>query len=44
MADLMPFLALAGAGIGFMFSPAATDMVNRVAEAAYGEATSSPRR
>ena len=40
MADLMPFLALAGAGIGFMFSPAATDMVNRVAEAAYGEATS----
>ena len=38
--DLTWQLGCAGAGIGFMFSPAATDMVNRAAESAYGETTS----
>ena len=38
--DLAWQLGCAGAGIGFMFSPAATDMVNRAAESAYGETTS----
>ena len=32
-------LVLAGGGIGFMFSPAATDMVNRAISATYGEVT-----
>lgn len=32
-------LVLAGGGIGFMFSPAATDMVNRAIGATYGEVT-----
>ena len=38
--DLAWLLGCAGAGIGFMFSPAATDMVNRAAASAYGETTS----
>ena len=38
--DLAWLLGCAGAGIGFMFSPAATDMVNRAAESAYGETSS----
>ena len=32
-------LMLSGAGIGMMFSPAATDMVNRALKASYGEVT-----
>ena len=32
-------LMLSGAGIGMMFSPAATDMVNRALNASYGEVT-----
>ena len=35
----MPFVILAGAGMGFMLGPASTDAVNRASRLSYGEAT-----
>jgi chemotaxis protein CheY-P-specific phosphatase CheC len=37
--SLNVMIGLAGAGVGYMFSPAATDMVNRAINASYGEVT-----
>lgn len=37
--NLNVMIGLAGAGVGYMFSPAATDMVNRAIDASYGEVT-----
>ncbi|MFT8330549.1 MFS transporter [Bifidobacterium psychraerophilum] len=37
--NLNVMIGLAGAGVGYMFSPAATDMVNRALDASYGEVT-----
>ncbi|QGV77238.1 MFS transporter [Streptomyces ficellus] len=37
--DQWPYAALAGAGIGFLLSPASTDAVNRAIGASYGEVT-----
>jgi hypothetical protein len=37
--SLNAMIGLAGAGVGYMFSPAATDMVNRAINASYGEVT-----
>ncbi|MEU3793942.1 MFS transporter [Streptomyces fructofermentans] len=39
MHDQWPYAALAGAGIGFLLSPASTDAVNRSIDASYGEVT-----
>ncbi|MYV58153.1 MFS transporter [Streptomyces sp. SID3212] len=39
MHDQWPYVALAGAGIGFLLSPASTDAVNRSIGASYGEVT-----
>jgi EmrB/QacA subfamily drug resistance transporter len=35
----VPFIILAGAGMGFMLGPASTDAVNRASRLSYGEAT-----
>ncbi|WP_432094462.1 MFS transporter [Streptomyces sp. bgisy100] len=37
--DQWPYVALAGAGIGFLLAPASTDAVNRAIDASYGEVT-----
>lgn len=37
--DQWPYVALAGAGIGLLLSPASTDAVNRAIGASYGEVT-----
>ncbi|MFJ7157291.1 MFS transporter [Streptomyces sp. NPDC101118] len=37
--DQWPYACLAGAGIGFLLSPASTDAVNRAIGASYGEVT-----
>ncbi|MFF4369326.1 MFS transporter [Streptomyces sp. NPDC001594] len=37
--DQWPYACLAGAGIGFVLSPASTDAVNRAIDASYGEVT-----
>lgn len=39
MHDQWPYVALAGAGIGFVLAPASTDAVNRAIDASYGEVT-----
>ncbi|WP_167155860.1 MFS transporter [Streptomyces sp. MBT27] len=39
MHDQWPYVALAGAGIGFILAPASTDAVNRAIGASYGEVT-----
>ena len=39
MHDQWPYVALAGAGIGFILAPASTDAVNRAIDASYGEVT-----
>ncbi|QHY95569.1 Multidrug resistance protein 3 [Streptomyces sp. S4.7] len=39
MHDQWPYVALAGAGIGLLLSPASTDAVNRAIGASYGEVT-----
>ncbi|GAQ68000.1 multidrug resistance protein stp [Streptomyces scabiei] len=39
MHDQWPYVALAGAGIGFLLAPASTDAVNRSLNASYGEVT-----
>uniref|UniRef100_A0AAU3IAP7 MFS transporter n=1 Tax=Streptomyces sp. NBC_01393 TaxID=2903851 RepID=A0AAU3IAP7_9ACTN len=39
MHDQWPYVALAGAGIGFLLAPASTDAVNRSIGASYGEVT-----
>ncbi|PRH76709.1 MFS transporter [Streptomyces solincola] len=39
MHDQWPYAAMAGAGIGFILSPASTDAVNRAIGASYGEVT-----
>lgn len=39
MHDQWPYVALAGAGIGFILAPASTDAVNRSIGASYGEVT-----
>ncbi|MEU1278692.1 MFS transporter [Streptomyces sp. NPDC005805] len=39
MHDQWPYVALAGAGIGFLLAPASTDAVNRAIGASYGEVT-----
>ncbi|MFJ4920889.1 MFS transporter [Streptomyces sp. NPDC088725] len=39
MSAQWPYAALAGAGIGFLLSPASTDAVNRAIGASYGEVT-----
>ncbi|MEU0442190.1 MFS transporter [Streptomyces sp. NPDC006186] len=39
MHDQWPYIALAGAGIGFLLAPASTDAVNRAIGASYGEVT-----
>ncbi|NJQ07101.1 MFS transporter [Streptomyces lonarensis] len=39
MHNQWPFVALAGAGIGFLLAPASTDAVNRSIGASYGEVT-----
>ncbi|OIJ68095.1 MFS transporter [Streptomyces mangrovisoli] len=39
MSDQWPYVALAGAGIGFLLAPASTDAVNRSIDASYGEVT-----
>ena len=36
---IVPFVILAGAGMGFMLGPASTDAVNRASRLSYGEAT-----
>lgn len=37
--DQWPYVCLAGAGIGFLLSPASTDAVNRAIDSSYGEVT-----
>ncbi|MDT0377493.1 MFS transporter [Streptomyces sp. DSM 42041] len=37
--DQWPYIVMAGAGIGFLLSPASTDAVNRALSASYGEVT-----
>ena len=37
--DQWPYIVLAGAGIGFLLTPASTDAVNRALSASYGEVT-----
>lgn len=39
MHNQWPYVALAGAGIGFLLAPASTDAVNRAIGASYGEVT-----
>ncbi|MFB7591312.1 MFS transporter [Streptomyces sp. NPDC056169] len=39
MHDQWPYVALAGAGIGFILAPASTDAVNRAIGTSYGEVT-----
>ncbi|MFJ3499262.1 MFS transporter [Streptomyces sp. NPDC090135] len=39
MHDQWPYVAMAGAGIGFLLAPASTDAVNRSIGASYGEVT-----
>lgn len=39
MHNQWPYVALAGAGIGFILAPASTDAVNRAIDASYGEVT-----
>lgn len=37
--DQWPYICIAGAGIGFLLSPASTDAVNRAIDSSYGEVT-----